>query len=199
MNEDENIYDDEFFNKYGDKILAKFARVKQRASPINLIYTCPVTGRQLYTGTHQAATDKEILDKHNIYGIVNCTKNLANVFEHEAAKYFRQVVNLEISREIYKFVSEIVYQVDTWFQEGKNVLIHCHAGAHRAGTATTIFLMAKLRLPFLDALEFARKRRPCIDPYIFLEAFLEKLDEVIAFLQTEGKLEDATLWHQYDI
>ena len=54
-----------------------------------------------------------------------------------------------------------------------NVLVHCLAGAHRAGTAGVIGLMHLARLPRGRALEAARLARPCVEPIGSLAQLLE--------------------------
>ena len=46
--------------------------------------------------------------------------------------------------------------VENQISQGKNVLIHCLAGAHRAGTAVVAWLMYKNNLSVKDAITFAK-------------------------------------------
>ena len=61
--------------------------------------------------------------------------------------------------------------VDEVLARGNNVLIHCLAGAHRAGTTSVAYLMHRselehglARLDVAQAMAVAKRRRPIIDP-----------------------------------
>lgn len=64
---------------------------------------------------------------------------------------------LELCRPAVQFIQEAA---DT----GGRVLIHCFAGAHRAGTTVVAFLMHVERLGAETATTVAQRMRPCIDP-----------------------------------
>jgi len=49
--------------------------------------------------------------------------------------------------------------------KGESVLVHCLAGAHRAGTTGVAFLMYKIGVSFDDALTAAKRCRPVINPF----------------------------------
>ena len=53
------------------------------------------------------------------------------------------------------------------------MLVHCLAGAHRAGTAGVLGLMHLARLDRGRALEAARLARPCVEPIGSLAHLLE--------------------------
>ena len=54
--------------------------------------------------------------------------------------------------------------VEKVMEEGRNVLIHCVAGAHRAGTAACAWLLYAHNLSVDDAIKLAHSRRDAIDP-----------------------------------
>jgi hypothetical protein len=62
-------------------------------------------------------------------------------------------------------------------ERGENVMIHCLAGAHRAGTGAVSFMMRQSGLSYEDARKVARKCRPVIDPYGQLEGLLHSLEK----------------------
>jgi len=66
---------------------------------------------------------------------------------------------------------------------GGNVLIHCFAGAHRAGTTGVAFLMhAEEGLGAKSALAAAQRLRPVIDPkaYSGLWSLLLRLEQALS-------------------
>ena len=67
-------------------------------------------------------------------------------------------------------------------ERGSNVLIHCFAGAHRAGTTGVAWLMHQERLSAAGALQVAQRCRPVIDPKCHPElwALLQMLEAAAA-------------------
>mmetsp|Transcript_4098 Transcript_4098/g.3551 ORF Transcript_4098/g.3551 Transcript_4098/m.3551 type:complete len:88 (+) Transcript_4098:323-586(+) len=58
-------------------------------------------------------------------------------------------------------------------------MIHCLAGAHRAGTATTAWLMYAHKMTFKDAIKLAKSKRSCIDPIGDFSEVLQVLEEAM--------------------
>eukprot|EP00298_Acanthocystis_sp_HF-20_P010387 c18829_g1_i1.p1 GENE.c18829_g1_i1~~c18829_g1_i1.p1 ORF type:complete len:106 (-),score=48.71 c18829_g1_i1:27-344(-) len=78
---------------------------------------------------------------------------------------------------------ELLANFQTLFQfiekatsEGKSVLIHCLAGAHRAGTSGVAFLMHIANLDYQTALNLAQICRPVISPWGRLSICLTRLE-----------------------
>ena len=67
------------------------------------------------------------------------------------------------------------------------MLIHCLAGAHRAGTTATSWLLYKENLSVSDAISLAKSRRSVIDPK--QGDFLQLLEQLRGALNVEGILE----------
>ena len=66
------------------------------------------------------------------------------------------------------------------------MLIHCFAGAHRAGTTGVAWLMHAERLSAADALRVAQRCRPIIDPKSYAELY-----SLLLMLQQAPLEEDA--------
>ena len=64
--------------------------------------------------------------------------------------------------------------------EGRNVLVHCLAGAHRAGTTGVSFMMREGRYNADTAIRLAKALRPVIDPFGSLLELLERLERAYA-------------------
>jgi protein-tyrosine phosphatase len=60
-------------------------------------------------------------------------------------------------------------------RHGGNVLVHCLAGAHRAGTTGCACLIYFANMDVSNAIYTAKKLRPIIDPIGQLPEFLKKL------------------------
>ena len=70
--------------------------------------------------------------------------------------------------------------VDAELAAGRNVLIHCLAGAHRAGSAGVACLMHREGLDLATATARAQAARPVIDPIHYLHCLLTLLEEAMA-------------------
>ena len=68
---------------------------------------------------------------------------------------------------------------DPVLAEGQNILVHCLAGAHRAGTTGLVYLMHLEKLRLKDALPLAQGRRRQIDPIGTLKELAERYDEAL--------------------
>ncbi|CAE7177735.1 DUSP9, partial [Symbiodinium pilosum] len=47
----------------------------------------------------------------------------------------------ETPSEALRYISPVWEFLDAALEDGCNVLVHCHAGAHRAGTTAVAYLM----------------------------------------------------------
>ncbi len=65
--------------------------------------------------------------------------------------------------------------IEDAISNGQNVMVHCLAGAHRAGTTGVACLIHFAKLPVMDAITIAKKCRPIIDPIGHLPEFLVRL------------------------
>ena len=93
----------------------------------------------------------------------------------------------ESSRGLLRFLNPLWNFIETKLEEGHNILIHCLAGAHRAGTAAISWLMYADKLNAKDGIKLAQKRRDCISPIGNFEKLLNTLEVA---LQSRTLLED---------
>eukprot|EP00924_Labyrinthula_sp_SR-Ha-C_P000266 maker-scaffold_25-snap-gene-2.3-mRNA-1 protein AED:0.01 eAED:0.01 QI:137/1/1/1/1/1/3/1170/218 len=209
MSETTEQGNDETFQKKGMSLITLWQNRNNNFSKIDLIFSDPTTGSILYTGSIEAARDKELLNKRGISGVINTAREIKN-FHHadRTFSYFRfeitkkslqiaqKVVDADLALHMVHFVDTLIDQIETWFNELRNVLIHCHAGAHRAGTSTVLFLMGKLGLWSKEAIVLAQKKRTVIDPIMNLGVFLQKFDEGLKLLNERGEFEEGTRWYR---
>ena len=66
--------------------------------------------------------------------------------------------------------------LDKALGEGKNVMVHCLAGAHRAGTTGVSYMMKEGQMRYADAVRVAKQQRPAVDPISSLKDSLHKLE-----------------------
>ena len=77
------------------------------------------------------------------------------------------------------FLKPLFDFVDKKLSGGENVLIHCLAGAHRAGTAGTACLMHLCDIDSRTAVPMAKELRPAIDPIGSFPTLLARLDDAL--------------------
>ena len=79
--------------------------------------------------------------------------------------------------------------IETAIASGKSVLVHCLAGAHRAGTTGCACLMHFAGLEPGAAIQTAKRLRPIIDPIGSLPELLLRLHKArSARMQTKSEL-----------
>lgn len=161
---------------------------RQRYHDLDAIYRNPETGGTVYVGNKNAASNWELLQEKNIKRVVNCTTDLPNYFsEEDGMEYFQfriagwmqEVGDSRSNVEILAFSAPVLDFIDTGLENGESVLVHCLAGAHRAGTTGVLVLMHKLREPYNEALLKARLLRPIINPIGLLKLYAEKYSRAL--------------------
>ena len=111
--------------------------------PVSPIYRHLTGGGVIYVGNQTAAENIKYLKESNITHIVNCTYGssaIPNYHEKNGIKYYRfpisnwfEFVN-STNASTMLFCNDLFTFVDSAISSNQNVLVHCLAGAHRAGT-----------------------------------------------------------------
>mmetsp|Transcript_13159 Transcript_13159/g.21450 ORF Transcript_13159/g.21450 Transcript_13159/m.21450 type:complete len:279 (-) Transcript_13159:64-900(-) len=145
-----------------------------RYSPCDPLWRHPGTGAILYVGNAAVASNRESLKRLNITRIVNCQDSDGrNYFEDDAElRYLRFLIGRW--REVravrdggdgtWRFWEPYFAFLLDSLNSGENVLVHCLAGAHRAGTAGVASLMLLQGWGPEQATAAAKRLRPAIDP-----------------------------------
>lgn len=60
-------------------------------------------------------------------------------------------------QEGIQFINQALYT-------GGTVLVHCFAGVSRSATIVIAYLMQELGMPFMEAMNFVKRRRPIVFP-----------------------------------
>lgn len=160
--------------------------------PINLILADKSGGR-LYTGNMMASRSKSILRQNGITRIVNCTRNMKDEFDHrDDFSYHRFIItNWSSDQSAIEFFEEAYNFIDEGLQNGENTLVHCLAGAHRAGATTVATVMKRLGYELEDALKYSSEKRKAIAPFGSGLMFLKQLDKELKEIRTEEKIDDS--------
>jgi len=151
---------------------------------LDALWQHPQSRGIFYVGNQQAASNLALLREYNITHVVNCTDNMPNYHERTSGSnitYYRFDITSSYRRvksdaEAVQFVQPMLDFVGTALAEGHNVMVHCLAGAHRAGTTGCICLMHFASLGNREAVTTAKRCRPIIDPIGHFPELLAKLD-----------------------
>lgn len=144
----------------------------------------PETGSTFYVGNEVAAKSLQLLQKHNITHVVNCTDSIPNYHDRDPSAgitYYRFDITSHYHRvrsdkEAVAFAQPMLNFTSDALSRGKNVMVHCLAGAHRAGTTGIMCLMYFAKLNQRDATYLAKQCRPIIDPICDFPTLLARLE-----------------------
>lgn len=149
------------------------------------IWRHPQTGGTIYVGNEVAAKSLGLLEKHAITHVVNCTDSIPLYHERTPGapiKYLRFDITSHYHRvrsekDAVAFAQPLLSFVTDALNQGKNVLVHCLAGAHRAGTSGIICLMHFAKLSSPEATSIAKQCRPIIDPICDFPLLLARIEK----------------------
>lgn len=149
------------------------------------VWRHPQSGGTLYVGNEVAAKTLSLLQGHGISHVVNCTDSIPNYHEKQPGApitYFRFDVTSHYHRartdkDAVAFAQPMIDFVSDALSRGKNVMVHCLAGAHRAGTTGIICLMHFAKLSAKDATFIAKRCRPIIDPICDFPLLLARIEK----------------------
>eukprot|EP01006_Ploeotia_vitrea_P056686 TRINITY_DN68118_c3_g1_i1.p1 TRINITY_DN68118_c3_g1~~TRINITY_DN68118_c3_g1_i1.p1 ORF type:complete len:196 (+),score=7.17 TRINITY_DN68118_c3_g1_i1:27-614(+) len=152
-----------------------------RYAHMNVVFEHPKTKGRLYVGDNVAASEAPCLKKANITNVVNCTSDLPLYHDHDSTyKYFRFQIYEAPTRgppaAVLKFFTPVFEFIDAALERGESVLVHCLAGAHRAGTTGIAYLMHATGGGQEQCTKLAQKRRNVIDPIYTLADLLKNLE-----------------------
>lgn len=183
------------YDEEGRRVLAGHGRLSLRGRLNDLdIVTEHPGGGKVYVGNYVAAQSKAILGEHKISHIVNCLDVTAENFHEKDTQftYFRFPIASWWREDALKrpgphthdaviaYFDRLFKWGDPILASGKNILIHCLAGAHRAGTTGVAYVMHLESLPFQAASRLASSRRSQINPIGTLLELGQKFGKAVA-------------------
>lgn len=169
---------------------------------LDAIWRHPTGGGTVYVGNYVAASDRLTLDERNITAVVNCQGlDSQNYFEGDPKITYHRfpVATLSHSRlsgfmagkqKALKGMTPTFDFLDEQTAKGQSVLVHCLAGAHRAGTVGVAYLMYKTGMGVDQAIATAKKCRPIIGPFATLLALLRYLEKDLQLQAQEEEEEE---------
>lgn len=163
----------------------------RRYNDLDCVHTHPETGAKVYIGNLVAAQSLEILGRHRITRVVNCQDtNTDNYFEnHPDFEYLRFPVShwwrqpgMGRPETVMRYWNTCFNWIDLQLHLGKSILVHCLAGAHRAGTTGVGYCMYINRQGYKLTLKQVKTIRSIVDPFGPLEELLLKLEASMKIL-----------------
>jgi len=166
-----------------DGASTEHSRTVSRYSDLDAVWQHPTTGAKVYIGNATASKSPQIHRQHRISHIVNCTTDMPNAIADGSITYFRfniyamfsSSTDLSTDAAVRAFFADVFRFTEDALAEGRNVLIHCLAGAHRAGTTGTAFVMYATGLRRDEAIRACKAVRPAVDPFGNLYELLGKV------------------------
>ena len=153
---------------------------------LDALWSSPSNGASIFVGNQTAARSLDILDKNHITCVVNCTDCMPNYHQDNSRiSYYRFDISAFVhspksgdymDKEIKTFISPMLAFVMDAISSGKSVLVHCLAGAHRAGTTGIALLMVFGEMNQNVATATAKRLRDVINPIGNLPNFLSALE-----------------------
>jgi predicted protein tyrosine phosphatase len=177
------------FDEAGKKVLAALNLDPDRKKGYNdldPVWCHPETKASIYVGNITSASTLSILDSHKITHVVNCTDSLPNYFEsNPKMTYYHFDINKCLylrKRDPRDLPTLVFFQpmfdfVRATLDKGSPVLVHCLAGAHRAGTTGVSCVMHFGGFDAKTATRYSQMLRPEIDPFGYLGKLLLRFEE----------------------
>ena len=181
------------YNAEGKRLIASLGvrPAGGRYNPMDAVWKDEKTGGSIWVGNEVAAHGPaSALAEAGITHVVNCTDDMPNFCESDPRiSYLRFNVQWwqsggdlyakDCSDEgVLRFVQTLFDFVDGALASGGSVLVHCLAGAHRAGTTGCLLLMYKSGLGAAEATRVAKQLRPVINPIGGLPMLLQTYERV---------------------
>lgn len=135
-------YDDEARNLFASLGLDPSGAGKSNIyNPMDAIYCDQTTGGKVFVGNDAAAKNLPELQSRGVTHVVNCTDNLP-LYHEGTLTYLRfNIAYFPAQPDVQVFLASMFDFVDAALAQGGSVLVHCLAGAHRAGTTGCLLLM----------------------------------------------------------
>ena len=176
------------FDAEGRNLLSRLnLELQQRGrgdwNALDSIFRNSETGGTIYVGNQSAAQNLSVLRSHNITHVVNCTHGPSKIANYHAGTltYFEfaisnwhNCISGSDPDVLFAFVNPLFAFIDSALANGTSVLVHCLAGAHRAGTTGCLCLMHYANMDVSTAIASAKRLRPVIDPIGHLPELLNR-------------------------
>jgi len=99
----------------------------------------------IYVGDDRDAASIKLIRKNKITAILDLTE---------------LHIDERLDEEAMNQVDRAIVRLSRLLSGGNNVLVHCHAGIDRAPFVVACYLYAYQNIPFFDAYDFVKMKRP---------------------------------------
>jgi len=208
------------FNEAGRRLLrqAGVAHADGSVDALNVIWRAARGNGAVFIGSIEAASDEDTLRAAGITHIVNCmcqpelnTQPGVSYFDFDVERWEARmpadalqllsamdrdsVAAQRSGASMLDIFKPAIAFVEGAISQGGRCLIHCYAGAHRAGTTGVAFLMWHLRVGVDEAVMMAQRARPIVDPkaYAGLHALLLMLEAGLHHLRGAARDEERNI------
>ena len=125
---------------------------------------CNLIIKNLYLGNINYANNLEFLHSNNIGAIINCTENEPfNDYFNDKYKFRLSINDSKNEENINKFKLEIINCInfiEKCLDKNIQVYVHCYWGLMRSATVVTGYLIKKYKIPYKDAINIIKEKRP---------------------------------------
>ena len=155
----------------------------------DLIWKDKKTGAGVYVSDLECAQSMKTLKQYDLYNIVNA-QSVWTINYHDYDDDFNylrfpigelyslpQRFNPKTPNGAVRFINPLLDFIENCVKDGENVMIHCIAGKHRAGTSMCAWLMYADGMTMNQAINYAKKKRKRIDPWGDIKKCLENFGE----------------------
>lgn len=163
----------------------------------------------LWLGDKRASEDENFLRNNNIRVIINCTKELPNIFkpfyinpqhQHQQSlkDAFLEYARVEIEdndkttnqEQLFNQLPRLVQFIDQKLNaEKKSTLIHCSDGKQRAATVMAAYIYFKYHqsngCTMEQVIDHMKKQRPTVFGYGYVYNFRKTLDQFVISYNTQ--------------
>jgi len=118
---------------------------------------------RLYVGDFETAKNLSFLESNNINTIVNCSRELENIYPNEF-NYINLALDDVATQDLSDVLEPIANEIISHIKNKKNVFVHCYAGVSRSTTIIIYTIMKFHKWDFEKSLNFVKKMHPRTNP-----------------------------------
>jgi protein-tyrosine phosphatase len=127
----------------------------------------------IYLGDFRAADDINILRDNGITHIINCAKDMPEVYPGEF-----EYLSLNLKDTANEDLTEAISVSMQFIKNAGKVFIHCKQGVSRSASIVIAYLIKIKNMKYDNALMFVQMKRFCVNPNPGFESQLRKYEEI---------------------
>ena len=127
----------------------------------------------IYLGDFRAADDITILKDNGITHIINCAKDMPEVFLNDF-----NYLSLNLKDIPGEDLTEAICLSMQFMKDAHKVFIHCKQGVSRSASIVIAYLIKNKNMSYETALSYVQMKRFCINPNPGFEVQLRRFEEI---------------------